>query len=86
MTTIDDIMNYIELAILCVVALTRFIGFCYYPSADSFFMWLFILAYEMLLGLGFLKVGFLTKLFEQEFPFAIHRLPRSIALIIIFFI
>ena len=86
MANIEEIMRYVEFAILCVIALDRFIAFCYYPSAGSWFQWMFFLAYEALLGLSFLKVDFLTKLYEKEFPFMIHKLPRAIAMIVLFFV
>lgn len=79
-------MNFVELTVLCVIAIDRFIAFCYSASAPGFFTWLFFTAYEALLALGFLKIGFLTKLYEKEFPFAIHRLPRSIGMIVLFFV
>lgn len=64
MTTIDEIMKYVELAILCLIAIDGLIAFCYGPSAGGWFQWMFFLAYEALLGLSFLKIGFLTKLYE----------------------
>lgn len=86
MANIDEIMKYVELGILCVIVLDRFIAFCYYPTAGGWFTWMFFLAYEALLGLSCLNISFMTKLYEQEFPFMIHKIPRAIAMIVLFFV
>ena len=65
MTDFDYVIKIVELCLLGLVAVDRFIAFCYYPSTGGFFTWLFFLVYELILGLSFLNMGFFDKLYSD---------------------